>query len=475
MKNTHIHTAMMTVAMKGPRVERGGRAYLDAGFGLRGAGLGTVLWVGLLAGLSGQVGCQGVSEADGSPTPAADVVTYEQVAPFMARSCVSCHQPGGVAPFSLATYEDARKFAAASNASVQSGSMPPLYIVNDGSCQTFDDKRFLTTEEKQLLASWVESGALRRDPGYRPPAPEKSQGLPDVSITLDMGQTYTPQGSNETPHDDYRCFFVDPVLDQESFMAGYEVVPGDPRVVHHIILMSLSDEDEAKAEALEAQDERPGWSCLTGAGEGISYYQLVLAWAPGSNVETLPEGMGLKIPAGRRLVMQMHYNLLNGSYPDRTRVKFDLKDSVDEEVRILLPGDFDFELQPGLAEETISYRLPLAQIKYYYEYSEGTSFDALKLLGAAPHMHLLGRKQRLSVVEGTSRTLKEKACLAETDRYDFNWQLTFFYQTPVQVSASDDLFISCTYDTTSRTEPVHYGETTEDEMCLTGLYAVFED
>lgn len=423
----------------------------------------------------GLVACEAGSEEETSPTPTASEVTYEQVAPVLARSCVSCHQPGGIAPFSLATFEDAHKFAEAAAASVQSGSMPPLYITNDGSCQHFSDARFVTPEEKTLLTSWAQAGAKRRDPAYQPPAPNKGPALPEVTTTLDMGFSYTPQPSSGMPHDDYRCFFVEPAIDHESFMTGYEVVPGDPRVVHHIIMMSLSAENEAKADALDAADAKPGWSCPTGAGEGISYYQMVIAWAPGSNVEMMPEGAGLKLREGQRLVMQMHYNLLNGQYPDRTRIKLDLQDSVEEEVRILLPGDFDFELQPGLAEETITYRLPLSAIRYYYESEEGASFDTLKVLGVGPHMHLLGRKQRLTVVDGSSRALKEKACLADTDRYDFNWQQFYFYQQPVIVSGQDDLFISCTFDTTSRTEPTYFGETTEDEMCLTALYAIFQN
>lgn len=432
-----------------------------------------VVLLSVMAG--GLSACQSEAEVEPTPILPADAVTYEQVAPILARSCESCHQTGGVAPFSLTGYENASRFAAASKASVLSGSMPPLYITHDGSCQTYTDKRFLTAEEKQLLADWADQGALRRDPTYQPPSPTRPPALENHTVTFEMPSAYTPQASSENPQDDYRCFFVEPALDRDQYVTGYEMMPGDRRMAHHIILMSLLPEDEAKAEALDAQDERQGWDCMTGAGEGIPFYNVLVAWAPGSDIEHFPAGTGLKLRAGQRLVMQVHYNLSNVQATDNTRFKLELADSVDKQLRGLLPGDFDFELPPGEAEVSIDYRLPLTQIQHYYEYMEGVSFDSLTVYAVAPHMHLLGRKQRLSLVDGQQRQLVEKACLAETLDYDFNWQLAFFYQQPLQLSVRDDLHIRCTYDTRSKDVPTYYGEGTEDEMCLTLLYATFDE
>ena len=38
-------------------------------------------------------------------------VYTEDVAPILQANCVSCHRPGQVAPFSLLTYDDAKKRA----------------------------------------------------------------------------------------------------------------------------------------------------------------------------------------------------------------------------------------------------------------------------------------------------------------------------------------------------------------------------
>ncbi|MFM7203679.1 MAG: hypothetical protein ACKO6N_23105 [Myxococcota bacterium] len=439
-----------------------------------------VLWsmvAGVMAGVmaGGLSACQSEAEVEPTPIIPADAVTYEQVAPILARSCESCHQMGGVAPFSLVGYENASRFAAASKASVLSGNMPPLKVTHDGSCQTFTDKRFLTAEEKQLLADWADSGALRRDPTYQPPSTSRPPELSDESVTFEMPSSYSPKSSSGHPQDDYRCFFMEPALDRDQYLTGYEVLPGDRSMVHHVILMSLLEEDEATAAELDAQDDRPGWDCVTGAGEGIPFYNVVMAWAPGSDVERFPAGTGIKLRQGQRLVMQVHYNLTSTQGTDNTRLRLELTDSVDKQLRGLLPGPSEFELPPGQPEYTIDYRIPLSKIQHRFQFMEGISFDSMTVYAAGSHMHLLGQEQRASVVPAGAAESSEKSCLIETKNFDFNWQLFFFYKEPVKVSMKDDLLLSCTYDTTSKDVPTYYGEGTEDEMCVTLLYVTFDE
>ena len=47
------------------------------------------------------------------------------VAPILYRQCVSCHRPGGVAPFSLIAYQDAAKRAKLIAAVTSKRAMPP--------------------------------------------------------------------------------------------------------------------------------------------------------------------------------------------------------------------------------------------------------------------------------------------------------------------------------------------------------------
>jgi hypothetical protein len=62
-------------------------------------------------------------------------------------------------------------------------------------------------------------------------------------------------------------------------------------------------------------------------------------------------------------------------------------------------------------------------------------------------------------------------CMLNVPAWDFDWQLAYWYERPITFSPSDSVRITCTYDTTSRTEVVTWGEGTQDEMCLTFVYA----
>ena len=46
---------------------------------------------------------------------------------------------------------------------------------------------------------------------------------------------YTPAAPNGGT-DDYRCFLLDPRIAGDTFVTGFDIVPGQPAEVHHVIL-----------------------------------------------------------------------------------------------------------------------------------------------------------------------------------------------------------------------------------------------
>ena len=142
-------------------------------------------------------------------------------------------------------------------------------------------------------------------------------------MTLTMPETYTPSAPMGTGTDDYRCFLLDPQVDKDVWLTGSNVLPGNPNVVHHVILFKISPETVPAAEAKDAATTDPGWTCFGGTGLAGEFGDLddanwLAAWAPGGDETKVQDGYGVKLEAGSRIVMQVHYNLLKGAAPDQS-------------------------------------------------------------------------------------------------------------------------------------------------------------
>ena len=78
----------------------------------------------------------------------------------------------------------------------------------------------------------------------------------------------------------------------------------------------------------------------------------------------------------------------------------------------------------------------------------------------------------VTVTEGPLLTAAlTTTCLVDVPRWDFGWQQLFFYQTPLTLPSGGTLKVSCHYNTSGLTEPVTFGEDTDQEMCIALFYA----
>lgn len=392
------------------------------------------------------VGLAGLSNACAEPAPGA--LTYHRdIAPILASHCVDCHRPGGIGPFPLGTYEEVAPYAESIATVTAERSMPPQNLDNSGACNTYVDARWLDEGDIATIAAWVQAGApagpaTTHDPQQGPPAWQ----LDRVDLTLTMPEPYTPDPSLE---DEYRCFILDPGLSADAFVTGFEVRLGQPAMVHHMTLFALDfADDEREAAALDAADEGPGYTCF--ADPGVRSRWLV-STGPSDRGGPLPDGTGLPMSAGRKTVLQMHYNRQHGTFPDQTAIDLKLEPRVAHEAFVESVADTELLLPPGRPAVVETDTLALD--------------DEYTLWGVWPHMHSLGTELRVTVTRPGS-----EVCLAQVDHYEFHWQRFAFYEQPIHVHAGDTLRISCTYDTTSRDTTTVWGLGTADEMCIGFFY-----
>lgn len=367
---------------------------------------------------------------------AATLTFYKDVLPIMQRSCHGCHTDGGLA-FPMATYEQARAKVDLIARMVGEGLMPPWLPSDRPECLPLKGKRKLAPVEKDTIVRWATGEAAEGDPADAPPPPMAPPTLEWVDATLDPGVTYTP---NAQLMDDYHCFILDPKLSTERDLIGFEVVPGSRQEVHHVLLFPAPRD---KAMAKDAATPGDGWTCFGGPGVGSG--NQVGGWAPGMPAIRYPDKTGMPIKASEVLVMQVHYNLANGAFPDRTAVKLQLaKDRVEKTAYNIPMLNDTFSLAPGAMGQVVTEELTLPL--------DGTVW------GVTPHMHVKGRSIRITA---------DDACVIDIPAWDFHWQQLYFFDRPtgVPVKAGTKVKLECVFDNPT-TAPVTWGEGTSDEMCL---------
>jgi hypothetical protein len=373
------------------------------------------------------------------------------VAPIVYRECVGCHREGGIAPFSLTEYPLASLAATAMAEATAAREMPPMPVDNSGSCNTYSNARWLTDAEIATFAAWVLARTPEGDPSRAPPLPPAPAGLERVDVTLDPGASYSP---NNELSDDYRCFVVDPQIDDDAFVVAYDVIPGDPRIVHHAIVYGpRTDEAAFDAELLDAAEDGLGYTCFGASGVAADP---IAIWAPGGSVTRFPTDTGLPI-FPRKLVLQVHYNVAAGVFPDRTVVQFQTQPTIARPGSWVPIANLDLNVAPGLTE-AVSTRT--------YTLDEPARTGIVH--GVAPHMHTLGKTLRLD-----AHAPGRDTCLVNVNHWHFHWQNSWWYEVPLNGAGTTGFTLSCGYDTSDRTEPVTWGEGTMDEMCLVYMYVTY--
>lgn len=430
--------------------------------------------------------------------PAAGPTFHKDIEPLLQAHCQTCHAPGKIAPFSLMTYQDAAPVAGVMAEDTSKKIMPPWGAFDTDECKVRfgwkQDPR-LSDAEIALIAAWSQAGAPEGDPKDAPPPVEpKADGLPGVEQTVKPVKPYVASGDKDI----FRCFRMDPGFTSTMYLNGMHFIAGDPKVVHHALIF-VDDKDESAA----LVDADGGYDCF--GGSGISG-DLLGAWAPGGVPTELPSNIATPIPAGSKLVMQIHYHPAGTTgQPDATQFQMRfLKSAPEYQAVISLIGNFPKEnakgdgLLPGPDDSggTPEFRIP-ANKKGHTESMRVTipgNIPDLKLYGAATHMHYVGTDMKIDLTRAAPNSGDPaNECLLQTPQWNFNWQRFYAYDTDIEklpsVVTGDVLNLRCTYDNTTDNPfvvkalmdqklaspiDVKLGETTLDEMCLGGFMFIYK-
>lgn len=194
--------------------------------------------------------------------------------PLFRDRCGACHQPDGVAPMSLLTYQDARPWAQSIKDEVINLRMPPRYA--EAGFGPVRNGHGLTAREMDMIVEWANGGtpqgprdALPSPAGAGPiatrPQPDLTLALPEFTLAKDVA-------------DDTRVFVVRTGLTADRFVRGLEIGPGAPAIVRSVV---VSVDVSGRARALDEAANGPGFKAAEDADAPAR--DVLAVWQPGQD------------------------------------------------------------------------------------------------------------------------------------------------------------------------------------------------
>jgi len=224
-------------------------------------------------------------------------VTYaKNVAPILQQKCQVCHSPNSIAPMSLLTYDDAKKYARGIKNKVSDRLMPPWYMDKSVGIQKFKNDRSLSDAEIDTIVKWVDQGTPMGDPKDLPPPvtfPDqggwqfaKQYGEPDLVL---KSPPYTLAARTQ---DKWFRPVTDTGLTEPRWVRAIEIPPetlAGRKITHHAIAYLEQTEPGAPAAA-------PGLPAP------------FMEWAVGKQGELMRPDTGKLLLPGSKFHWDIHYS-----------------------------------------------------------------------------------------------------------------------------------------------------------------------
>ncbi len=313
----------------------------------------------------------------------------------------------------------------------------------------FVEEHLITPTEKAAIMNWVSAGALKGDTTQAELAPHYTRYK--LNGTADLERVIPTFTSNAGANDSYVCFSLPSGLLQDRILRAYEIVAGNPAVVHHVI---------AGIDTTGTQGNNLGGSCYNLPGQFM-----IGGYAPGAAPTVFPSQaplrMGIRIKAGSNIMLQIHYPAGTSGMIDSTRIRLYFYPT--NNVANVRTVTVSTPLQNWLLS------LPAYAVKTCYaQYpASGGLTSQLSVFATFPHSHKLATRMLNCAYKGID-TVK----LIRINDWDFNQQGYYYYRKLIKLDTGYTMYSAHVYDNTAanpnnpNTPPqaVYAGFSTKDEM-----------
>jgi hypothetical protein len=292
----------------------------------------------------------------------------------------------------------------------------------------------------------VDQGCPKGDSADMPPTKAFTDGwiIGKPDAVFHMPQEFEVPADTPKGGVPYKYFTVETNFTEDTWASAAEARAGANEVVHHIIVFIVP----------------PG----QGFNPNMPGMRVLCGNAPGDMPYRAPKGMAKKIPAGSKLVFQMHYTPNGRAQKDRSYVGIMFsKEPVERQILTMPVGNPMFRIPPGDDNHKV-------ESKYIFK-------EDARIIGFMPHMHLRGKDflYELIAPDGKAETL------LSVPRYNFNWQSAYRLADPRFVAKGTTLHCVAHFDNSTKnpnnpdaTKEVRWGDQTWEEMMIGWTDFVYE-
>jgi mono/diheme cytochrome c family protein len=356
-------------------------------------------------------------QADASPS------TYAgDIARIFLANCVTCHRPGGSAPFALDTYQAVTSRAAMIDAVITDGIMPPWQGVSrkDGEPSPWRHDRSLLPADRVRLLAWLRSSRPMGEQSELPRQMTETTGSWEIgrpdAVFITPAVKLEPTG----PIRHARVFLGVPAplgdepMQQpngDRWLHSIEFKPMELKAYHHAVVWIVEPGDP-----LPAPDAVP------------TNLQLLGTYAPGDSVLRFESGNARLLKAGSVLVVDQYLQPMNKEMNVALRIG----------VRVGRP--------PATSVRSFTIAQQLLSIPAG---ASGVNFTAERVLGAEttvsalqPMMRGRGRAITVEAILPDATTLE----LLTSPRFEHRWQVRFEFLEPKILPKGTRLVVRGTFD-----------------------------
>jgi hypothetical protein len=413
-----------------------------------------------------------VTPSVGARQAPGDPVTFtEDVAPILQRSCQSCHNPAGMGPMSLMTFDQVRPWARAIKLKTSRREMPPWFVEKNIGIQRFKDDTSLSDREIELISRWVDAGAPQGKPADtssprgQTDASAWTIGTPDLVVSspvlnvkpvaADFMTDIGPSPTHLTEDRYIQAIQVKEVTGRPAGNAAAAATKLNYFLVHHATI-AIADQQDNAADIEPASEG--------GGGRRLVFYQM------GQNPTTYPANVGALLPAGSSLTFAIHVHSVGEALPLTLEVAFKFYPRGYQPKYVLS----SFSASPRFQHEELD--IPAGEDNIRVDgYTPVTR--PMKLVTFVPHLHANGKRMCIEAIypDGGHEVLN-------CSRWNHNWSRQYFYEDDAAplLPAGSMIHVIAFFDNTTanprNVEPRNwkgYGNRTVDDMVFLLSEAIY--